>query len=232
MKSNCIRRGILALLIATFSVASSAASFFEVEAGIGGTMTERGPDGRWIQDGLPHDAIKAAPAFEVGFTGNLYQAEHWGLDWHADWAWLGSVRTNSLDTPDDRNYNTLTKACNGPCMPLANYRGTGHDQGVYLTIEPHVAYSGWKLGFEIGPYLHRTTWAEDVTGWVEYPGAAARDVHLVHDPKWTLGAVAGVSLSYRSFTLAYQFFYNKSPASDPYPPVWNGMHMLVAKYRF
>ena len=208
-----------------------AATFFEIEAGIGGSLTERGEDGRWIQDGLPHDAIKAAPAFEIGLTGNIYQAQYWGVDWHVDWAWLGSVHTNAMAPPDDANYNLHTKACNGPCLPLANYRGTGHDQGFYATIEPHADYAGWRLGFEIGPYLHRTTWDEDVTGWAP-TGGQPINLHVSHAPKWTLGAVAGVSVSYRSFTLAYQFFYNKSPASDPTPPVWNGMHMLVAKYRF
>jgi hypothetical protein len=222
------------LIAALLCVASSvhAATFFEIEAGIGGTMTERGRDGRWIQDGLPHDSIKAAPAFEIGFTGNLYQAQYWGLDWHLDWAWLGAVHTNSLDTPDDRNYNLQTKACNGPCLPLANYRGTGHDQGFYLTLEPHADYAGWRVGIELGPYVHRTTWAEDVTGWTSISDPTPRNIHVAHDPKWILGGVAGVSISYKRFSLAYQFFYNKSPASDTTPPVWDGMHMLIAKYRF
>ncbi|WP_296661913.1 hypothetical protein [Paraburkholderia sp.] len=97
-----------------------------------------------------------ALAVEAGFTGDLCQADHWGISWHADYAWLGTIHTQAMATPEDANYNPITKGCNGKCLPLANYLGSGHDTGVMLTLEPHYDYAGWRFGVEGGPYIHRS----------------------------------------------------------------------------
>jgi hypothetical protein len=217
-----------------FALSAHAQDWFQFEAGIGAAAYQRGPDGLWVQDGFEHKLHLTAPAIEVGLTGDLYQATHWGLSWHADWAWLGTIKSQSLATPSDANYNVTTKGCNGPCWPLANYNGTGHDQGFMLTLEPHYDYAGWRFGVEAGPYIHRSSWAEDVTGWVSSPTATPTNLHVRNRAQWRVGEVFGASVGYRNLTIAYQFFRNSTPvsSSDPYPPIWRSTHLLVMKYRY
>jgi hypothetical protein len=222
---------LVAGMALVLSNGAQAQSFFEIEAGIGGSAYQNGPNGRWYQDGFAHQMDLTAPAIEAGFTGDLYQAEHWGVSWHADWAWLGTIHTNALAVPDDANYNKTTDSCVGQCMPLARYVGSGHDQGFLLTLEPHVDYGGWRFGIEGGPYLHRSTWSETVIGWTSPQVSVPRNFVVNNDPKWRLGAVVGASIAYKNFSLAYQYFMNQAPSSDPTPPVWNGTHVLLAKYR-
>lgn len=207
-----------------------AESFFQVEAGIGGSAYKKAPDGYWYQDGFSHDLKLTAPAIEVGLTGNLYQSTHLGLDWHLDWAWLGTVHTDALAVPDDANYNAATKGCNGPCLPLARFQGSGHDAGVFFSLEPHIDYGGWRFGIEAGPYLHRVTWSEDVTDdrrWSNVPIA----LHAAYSSGWTLGYMYGASVAYKHLSVVYQYFDSRGKAGDPYRPVWTGTHMLLLKYR-
>jgi hypothetical protein len=212
--------------------ADSITDYIQFEAGIGGADYARGSDGLWVQDGFEHKVNLTAPAVEVGVTGDLYQASSWGVSWHLDWSWLGTIHSQSLATPSDANYNLQTKGCNGKCWPLANYMGSGHDQGFMLTIEPHYDYAGWRFGVEGGPYLHSSTWTEDVTGWVSTPTAAPVNLSVKHQPKWLLGYVLGASVGYKSFTLAYQFFHNQRADGDPVPPIWRDTQMLMVKYRY
>ncbi|MCG5072295.1 hypothetical protein [Paraburkholderia tagetis] len=211
-----------------------AEDFFQVEAGIGGAAYQHGANGLWFQDGFQHRFDLTAPAIEAGFTGDIYQSEHWGISWHADWAWLGTIHTQALATPDDANYNPVTKGCNGKCWPLANYLGSGHDMGILLTLEPHYDYGGWRFGVEGGPYIHRSTWTEDVIGWVPSPDATPMNVSVHNNPKWRLGWVIGASVGYKNFSVSYQYFKNGTPvsSSDHFPSIWSNTHVLMARWRF
>ncbi|WP_434715522.1 hypothetical protein [Paraburkholderia sp. A3RO-2L] len=210
-----------------------AESFFQIEAGIGGAAYQHSANGLWYQDGFQHSFDLTAPAIEAGFTGDLYQASHWGVSWHADYAWLGTVHTQAMATPSDANYNPVTQGCNGKCWPLANYMGSGHDAGFLLTLEPHYDWNGWRFGIEGGPYIHRSTWTEDVTGWVPTETAAPRNVIVHNTPHWEVGYVVGASVEYKNFSVTYQYFKNSTSvsSSEPYPPIWKNTHVLLLKYR-
>jgi hypothetical protein len=218
---------------ASVAHADSVSDYLSLEGAIGGSDYARGPDGLWIQQGFEHKVNLTAPAVEGGLTGNIIQRQYWGIDWHADFAWLGTIHSQSMATPSDANYNTTTKGCNGPCWPLANYIGSGHDMGVMFTLEPHADYGGWRLSVEAGPYIHRATWSENVIGWVSSPTSAPTSFRVAYKPEWVLGYVVGTSIGYRNFSIAYQFFGNKinGTASNPYNPIWSGTHVLLAKYR-
>lgn len=210
-----------------------AESWLQFEAGVGTSAYVRGGDGLWVQDGFQHKVDLTAPAIEAGITGDLLQHEHWGLSYHVDWVWLATIHTQSMATPSDENYNLATKRCNGPCWPLANYIGAGHDMGVMATIEPHYDVGGWRLGVEAGPYLHKSTWSVDVAHWVSSPTATPINLHVENWHRWTLGAVVGASIEHKRFALRYLYFMNGTPSSsaNPYPPIWSGTHVLLATYR-
>lgn len=231
---------------ASVAHADSITDYIHLEAAIGGAAYQRGPNGLWMQDGFQHELHLTAPATEVGFTGNIIQRQYWGIDWHADWAWLGTVHTNALVPSANTNTTSgrwvgpdlvgvnAANPCSGPCNNLSRFIGSGHDQGFMLTLEPHADYGGWRFGIEAGPYIHRSTWSEDVLNWVSSPGAAPQNIHVAYKPQWLLGYVAGASVGYKNFSITYQYFGNKvnGTASNPYQPIWSGTHMLLAKWRF
>lgn len=214
------------------SSSAHAQSWFQFEAGIGGTAYEKGGDGLWYQDAFQHKLELTAPAVKFGITGDLLTRPRWGVAWHADYVWLGTVHTQALATPSDANYNIHTKSCVGPCWPLANYLGSGHDAGFALTVEPYYDIGPWRVGLEIGPYIHRYSWAVDVMNWRPSADAPPSNIHVDNKPRWVLGATAGLSASYRNFSIEYQYFYNPAPHGENVPPIWHGAHVLMAKYRF
>jgi hypothetical protein len=212
------------------AAAAHAQSFFIIEAGLGASIARNGPDGLWQQEGFgPHKKYDA-PAVEAGITGNLYQAQHWGIDWHIDYAWLGQIHLQSPATPSDPNYNLATKSCNGACWPLADYIGSGHDSGVMVTLEPHIDYGGWRFGVEAGPWFHRWSYTEWVNNWVSSPTAAPRNLYLGSDPQWLIGAVVGASVARGPFSLNFQYFANKTPGNSKMPVPTTGTYLLTVKY--
>jgi hypothetical protein len=215
----------LGLLLLT-PLACSAASFFDFEADVGGSAYARGADGLWVQDGFSHKVDLTAPAVEGGVA---IEPLSW-LTIHADYAWLGTIHSRGLATTD-ANYNTAARTWRTP-MPLATFQGSGHDQGFLFTLEPHVDYGRWRVGVEAGPYYHRATWSADAQNQVNYIGQAPGSSHFESTSGWHLGYVAGLSVSYRDFTLRYQFFHNGPKAGDPAPPIWKNTHVLTLGYRF
>lgn len=213
------------------AAAAHAESFFQYEAGIGGSAYNRGSDGLWVQDGFQHKLDLTAPAVEGGLTGDLYSAAKWGVAWHLDYAWLGSIHTQGLAVPD-ANYNLVTKRCVGTCLPFADFVGSGHDQGFLATVEPHYDIGEWRFGVEGGPYFHRSAWVVDATGQVNFVGQAPGSSHFVSQSGWHMGYVAGVSAEYKRFSLRYQFFNNGAKAGDPAPAIWRNTHVILLSYRF
>ena len=226
--------GIAGIVLSLFSFSALADTSIRFETGIGGSGYVRGGDGYWIQDGFQHHLQLTAPAVEAGLTGDLIQRDSWGLSWHADYVWLGTVHTQGLATPSDENYNLKTKSCNGPCWPMANYVGTGHDSGFILTLEPHYDSNGWRYAVEYGPYIYRSTWTEHVYHWVSTPTATPQDITVENQARWKIGSVVGTSVSHGNFTLAYQYFFNEThvTSGNQYPPIWRGTHALMLKYKF
>ncbi|KXU82451.1 hypothetical protein CI15_33510 [Paraburkholderia monticola] len=212
------------------AASAHAESFFNAEAGIGGTAYTQAADGLWLQEGFPHKVQLTAPAIEAGFTGDAYQAEHWGVSWHLNYAWLGAIHSTGYAT-SDANYNLATKT-ERVAMPLANFSGSGHDMGFLATIEPHYDYAGWRFGVEAGPYYHRPTWTADATNQVNYIGQTPYQSHFVDEEGWHLGYVVGASVAYRRLSVRYQYFANGSKAGNPIPALWTHAHVLTMNYRW
>lgn len=213
-------------LIAALLLAASTAHALSFEARIGATLYNEGSDGLWIQQGLPHKLQLTAPAVEVGIMGDI---DSW-LSWHVDYAWLGSIHSQGLATTD-ANYNAATRTIRVP-MPLANFTGSGHDAGVLFTLEPHYDIGPWRFGVEIGPYVHSATWQVNATNQVNYIGQTPGSSHFTTNPAWAIGGVAGVSVSYKQYSLQYQFFQNGARHHDPAPQIWKNTHVLTLGWRF
>lgn len=220
---------IIALVFAAASLPAAAVQF---EMGVGASMSPDRGDGYWYQEAFPHKMQMAAPSFEVGITGDAWQRGRYGLAWHADWAWLGTIHTSAEATPSDANYNLKTKSCNGPCWPMSTFNGSGHDQGFLFTLEPYVMVGGYRLAVEAGPYLHKSVWSVTVPNWRPTEDATPRSITVENQNKWRWGSVIGASVSKGNFTLSYQYFANRDPLSDDTGAVWASTQMVTLKYRF
>lgn len=212
-----------------------AQSWFQFEAGIGESFFSTRGNGVWYQEGFPYSLKLNFPAIEAGITGDLYQRDYWGISYHLDYVWLGRVSSDAWATSDenyDQTRHTCIRACTGSNR-LARFVGTGTAQGVYLTIEPHLDYKGWRLGVEAGPFLNISRWTETVYDWNAHTVDGGPNVFQVHNnaaPQ--LSWVLGTSIAYKSFTLTYQYFMTNGRSSETFPAIWHGTHVLMVKYRF
>jgi len=204
----------------------------DLEVGIGASQYLKKTDGYWYQDGFQNNLDLKAPVIEVGVTGPLWRQRNYGLDYHADWVYLGTVHTQAVAVTDDANYNTVTKQCNGPCGPQANFVGSGHDQGFAFTLEPYYEYGGWRYAVEAGPYLHRSTFSEAVYDWRMTFDQPGRTVYVQTKREWKVSYVVGASVGKGPFTVAYQYFSSDAHGDSMSSTVWKGTHVLLLKYKF
>lgn len=233
MKTKLLTALVAGMTLACAAHAEGLSDYVHLEFGVGESFFQTQGDGTWYQSHFPHELDLNFPAIEVGLTGPVVQYEHWGVDWHLSYAYLGRVSVNAEATPSDQNYSrTSPTGCNGQCWPLARYVGNGNLNGVYFSLAPHYDIGPWKLAVEAGPFVYRPTWRETVYNWVSSPEADPQTLHVRNNPAWRVGAMVGASVSYGRFSVAYQYFFDKSPitSSDPYPPVWKGTHVLMVQY--
>ncbi len=206
----------------------------DLEVGIGASLYKDRGDGYWVQEAFQHKMDLGGQAFTMGVTGDVAQYGDIGLAWHLAYVRLGTVHTQSMATPSDANYNARTKGCNGKCWPLANYVGTGNDQGIYFTLQPYWETQGWRFGIEAGPYLHKSRWNEDVQGWRPTENGQPLDLHVHNENRWAVGKVLGVSVSHKNLTLSFQYFKNADRVldHDTYGAVWGSTKTVMLKYQF
>ncbi|MHB2010050.1 MAG: hypothetical protein ACYCOX_18690, partial [Acidobacteriaceae bacterium] len=95
---------------------------FEVGAGVG--QYQPYGNGIWFQKGFAYNLRLTGPVVSFGLTGQMRPWLRYGVR-YLD---LGSMSSNSTDTPSDANYNGVN-GCNGSCWPMANYVGHGSVQG-------------------------------------------------------------------------------------------------------
>jgi opacity protein-like surface antigen len=241
-----ITAGAVSVALALSSSSASAQDWFQLEAGIGGTAYTKSGDGVWWQSGFQHNLNLTAPDFRVGVTGDLWQRGHWGLSYHLDYAWLGTVHTNAQiptpktnttsghwQGPDFIDYNS-SNPCSGPCTNMSDFMGGGHDMGIMATLEPHYDVGAWRFGVEAGPYVHRATWSIDIANWYNSATGQFQSLHVATNPEWKVSWTAGASISRGPFSLRYDYFANGVPmsGSNSVPAGWSAAHMLMATYRF
>ena len=222
--------GVFILCVVLLMIPNADAQ--EVEVGIGISQYKDRGDGYWVQEGFQNKLSLKAPSLELGVTGNILSYEIVGVDWAIDWNYLGVVHTQALATPSDPNYNPITKKCNGNCWKLSNFVGSGHDQGVSFVARPYVIYESWRVGFEIGPYIHKNTWSEAVYDWHGTEFGPMSTVNVKSNEKLQLDYVIGFNVSKGNYTLKYQYFKNQSYKDDPYGAIWSGSHVILMTYKF
>jgi hypothetical protein len=233
-----MKRTMLAVVVMLVSVGAHAdyiSDYVQVELGIGaGRYTTQ--DGRWYQQGLPdgnnHLSTKP-PAFSAGFTGPLITRGRWGVDWHAEYVNLGRAAASCDCTPLDVNYNARNHTYTPTvAVPRAYFTGDGSSQGVALTLESYYWIGGFRLGAELGAYVHRDSWSDTVYNW-QLPGSAGPSTLVLQDKYWSVAPVVGASVGNGRFTLSYRHYFMRFNSQNrSIPPLWNDADVIEAKVKF
>jgi hypothetical protein len=208
---------LLPLLLLVPSIAY-AGSWFQFEAGAGVSLASD-VDGVWTQHNVAdnHERVKT-PAFVAGLTGELYAAHNWSFNYHADYTYLGT-QTATCNCVSDADY-----AARNYGGTAYRFDGSGHVQGIALTLEPGYTYRGTRFAIEGGPFLFWTTWKEaaylDPTQHVRTPSGMR------------VGYVMGARIERGNLSLSYRYYTHILNSTDQYPGLVRNLQTLTAVYRF
>jgi hypothetical protein len=211
-----------------------AAQAVGIEAELGvAYFADRG-DGFWYQEGFPHILKLQSPAVSVGITGDAIRQGQYGLAWHASYVYMGKVLSEALATPLDQNYNLKTKSCNGECLPLAKWHGSGFSHGLRLTLEPYIHVYGWRVGLEAGYYISKNFWRMEITGVQTHPTVPPRDFLGYDDGGWRAYHTFGASIGRGNFDIVLRHYRNQSHAdpSAKFPAIWSQTTTFTVRYKF
>ena len=215
----------MALACSTAAYADSISDYVHLEVGVGASKFQPIGNMIWYQDGLQHSLHMESPGFQIGLTGPIYRAENYGVDWHLDYVYLGSVNSQAVATTDE-NYDPVRKAVKSQSVVRSQFNGLGNVNGVTLAIEPYFQYGGLRFGLLAGLFAYRATWHITL-----YDPRVPEPTHADYHPRISLGAVTGVSVSRGPFSVRYQHFFDK-PAAQEFPPIWSSTDMVTVMYRF
>jgi hypothetical protein len=211
-----------------------AQSWFQFEAGVGALKYQDRGDGVWYQQGAPSwSESLSAPVLTAGFTGPIIARSNWGIDWHVDYVYMGTARSNCECTPVDANYNQQTHQMRTPLVvsvPNSDFIGSGHLNGIALALEPYYVYRGIRLGVSAGLFPNIPTWHETVIGWSAASGMQPRNISVSSGHYVSLGQVVGASVGHGNLSLSLQHYFLPMKKAD-YPPIWSGATVLMLKYK-
>lgn len=229
---------VFVAMVISFAVCLSASAtpthdpdpLFRVEGGIGYDYGVVQGNGIWYQEGFPYTLNLNHPTWMVGITGKVNRY----MDWHIDYQNLGISRSDSLDTPDDANYNPANSPpCNGPCVAISNYVGSGSANGIKLLLDFHTLETPHKpvFGVSVGPYIFKPIWRETVYNWKGAADQPGRTITWSTENKFLTGNVVGVFMRYDDLELRLERIVARcTPAGQEC--LWKSFTNLSVIYRF
>ncbi|WP_060274775.1 hypothetical protein [Burkholderia ubonensis] len=227
-----------------------AESWFQFESGVGASIYTRQGQGAYYSPPFPYKAPTIAPAFRVGVQINAWHPDHWrpGVRFHADYINFGKVSWDALSPQDEGDftargmrggYDMGGRGCiENNCGQMSRFESYGRIQSVAFTVEPYWNLGGgWTVGVEAGPAISRTTWMTHAT--VLNDGFKLGPPGTVHtlstSPKLSVGIITGASVSYKAFTLRYNYLFGRSSggsADNEQMPGIVGAHLVTLNYTF
>jgi hypothetical protein len=212
-----MKKKLLPLLLA-LPLTANAASWFQFEAGIGAAKATD-VDGVWTQHNVAdnHERL-TTPVYTLGVTGEAYAHGPLSLHYHADYVYIGTQRANCSCVSDEayaaHSYNGAT----------VGFAGSGHVQGIALTLEPGYTWHGVRMAAEAGPFLFWNTWREVVY--------TEPQQHVRADPGMKVGYVFGGRVERGNFSMSYRYYTHIERSTGQFPGLVNNLHTLSAVYKF
>jgi hypothetical protein len=232
------------------STVAHAESWFDFEAGLGGSVAQKAGDGLWYWASMAHHTPNDSIAGRAGIQINLIDAKprSWipGLRAHLTYGYFGHLHWTSKAGEDAQPGDTMgfdpqTGGCyNNNCGAVREFDSTGDMMAVSLTLEPFWNLgSGWTVGVEGGPALYRYTWTSYATNLQNTDGVFGPGYSLAgqvqtfhHNPHWYLGALVGASIGYKNISLRYNYLYSPTQWEDGVPSGVKGVHMVTINVTF
>jgi hypothetical protein len=214
----------VALVLSNIAHADSISDYVHLELG-GGVSKFATQDGLWFQEGLPHSLHTISPAVKAGLTGPIITRTRWGVDWHVDYVFVGSVSSDAIATTD-QNYDLATHSVINPNVVQSRFVGRGNINGVAFTAEPYVNLYGFRFGIDGGPFVFRSTWHDTL-----YDPRVSTPFNAYASGGLKLGWTYGASISRGPVSLAYEHYSVKVP-SETFPPLSSSVNMVSVMYRF
>lgn len=228
---------LLFLLFLLFTSNIYAAPINHLELGIGYTSFAHTANGIWWQNGFAHTFNMNSSSALLGLKTDISK----NLSLHNDFVWLGTASIDSFDTPSDANYSGIAPTyCNGTCLPLVHYLGSGTVYGLSSTLEIHT--NGlWQIGFETGPWFYHESWKLNLPNmYYAQPnsngGYTLGPVQSLttNDHKFGIGYVVGLNLEYKSYGFNLRYYKESggfTGHSTPWPPGWKYQTVfMLTKY--
>lgn len=194
-----------------------------IETGMGYTWSKGMGDGTWYQEGVPHETQLKTRAYLLGLYATPYENGPFDVRAHADYVYYGTQRASCMCVPDSE-YNPHTHEAAVP--GYIPFNGSGHVQGVALTLEPAYTWHGVRFGAEAGPWLFWPTWHVTRVD-PAYPG----NDNLSHRTTLQVGWVAGLRVESGNTSFSYRY-YRQPEKWNEYPAWVTATHMFMLVHKF
>lgn len=223
-----MKKLVLAILMTFVAVTAHAESWLQFEGAIGNSHYTGSGSGTYYEDGVnfPHVLNFTRVGYEVGVTGPIMQRGNWGVDWHADYVYLGRESFDGMVDSNDANYNPSTGGCNGPCAPTEHMWGGGSVRGIDFPLEPYYTYRGIRFSALVGPFVYRPTMSMSYTA----PSGITYSYNSPDNIRISL--MYGAQISYKNVFIRYEHFTDRSSGGVVDPGIQTSTNMLSLGYRF
>lgn len=176
----------ISLLLIAFVFIFSFAIFFasiqahaaEIDINLGATHFSHQSNGFWYQEGFPYDLRLNSPSVSLKLFTEKSES---GWQFGGGYDYIGRATSDSYDVGGlDSNYSeTSPTHCNGPCLPLAHWKGAGEVDGLFLGARK----SSGNWIFEGGLMATRPTWHATYTNLYYCATCAPQAGEFVHHNK-------------------------------------------------
>lgn len=223
---------LLVIICAFFYLFSPPVRAFDFELAAGQSTYQKSDNGIFYQNGFENEFQLKSNFWSLGITKYIHPSIRYRIG-YADLGWVSSY---AKALPKDENYDPGTSRCNGACLPLAQWHGSGKVEGLYFILSPEYVFNNkWKAFLDIGGWAYQATHSMIIPDTVSCDNCAPISYHFIHERKIDYGFVYGAGIEYDKTQLAVNFWQSNVNGVDPNTDIgfYQGYTMTIGiKQRF
>lgn len=229
-----MKKSLLVIALTLTPIFAHADSWLHFEGDLGESHYTGSGSGTYYEDGAryPHTLNFNRVAFEVGVTGPIFTQPNYGVNWHADYVYLGRESFDGQVNSDDANFSATSKSgCNGECAPTEHMWGGGSVTGISLPIEPYYLYRGVRFSALLGPFIYRPTMSLSFTvPSFTVPSGTTFNFNSPNSIRISL--MYGFQVTYKNVFVRYEHFTDRSAGGVSNPGIQTSTDLLSLGYTF